>query len=32
MTLTEEQLQKYRDSGMMLAGIVYKAIVDFKMW
>lgn len=32
MTLTEEQLQKYRDTNSMLAGMTYEAIVDIKMW
>ena len=32
MTISEQELQKYRDNGMMLVGILYEAIVDFKMW
>lgn len=32
MVKSEEELQKYRENGMMLAGILYEAIVDFKMW
>lgn len=32
MTISEQELQKYRNSGQMLAGVLYEAIVDFKMW